>query len=64
MRSDVQREVADAYLSRGKGQSSGRFVDHTRNGAYLEVDCDTGEARVISADEYHDSSLPKYEDGR
>jgi len=58
----VQREVIQAYDRRGKG-TSGTFVDHTRNGAYLEINRTTGTVREISPEEYRSSSQTKCDDG-
>lgn len=63
MNRKIAVDVIAAYDRRGKGRADGPFVDHTRNGAYLEIDPRTGYAREISRSAYESSPHPRYDDG-
>jgi hypothetical protein len=59
----IAYQVAAAYTRRNKGCDDETFVDHTRNGAYLEVNRATGTARQISAEAWARSPHRRFVDG-
>ncbi|RKY82150.1 hypothetical protein DRP98_09430, partial [candidate division KSB1 bacterium] len=56
-------KIISSYRNHGKGTMAEPFVDHNRWGQYFRVDPLAGRVWVLTYEEYHKSTLPKYEDG-